>query len=286
MVGFRRLLVVVGVLLCSCKGGGEAQTVTLLSAGEDLAEGMEVEPSQMALVTVSKSLATANTLTKEMAPQTSGKRLRVSLTRGDLLLASYFELPDSRLSTIVQKKGRAVTLSVSGAENLHASDRVDLLAAVPDPQTKEVIVVTQFQNVVVLSPGPAEPAAAGEAFPLRRVTLMLLPEEAEMALVAIKLGGLHVTLRNPEDIDVQEERGRATVNSVLSGERTRALETLRRRVLDQRNPGGVMRSTSPQAPHALAAPGTQPPPAPAPAGPKATVPADTAPVPVMPGRQP
>jgi pilus assembly protein CpaB len=61
--------------------------------------------------------------------------------------------------------------------------------------------------------------------------MMLLPEEAESALLAAQVGALHLALRNPEDLDVREERGRATVSSLLAGEREHGLEQLRLRVL-------------------------------------------------------
>ncbi len=60
--------------------------------------------------------------------------------------------------------------------------------------------------------------------------MLLLPEEAELALHAVTLGGLHLTLRNPEDVDYQEERGRSTINTLLTSERGKALLTLRLRL--------------------------------------------------------
>ena len=116
--------------------------------------------------------------------------------------------------------------------------------------------------MIVLTPGKLEPVSGDEAFPLRRVTFLLLSEEAEAALLTVRQGALHVTLRNPEDIDVMEERGRATANTVLSGERKRVLEAKRARVLAE---GAPVLPT----PHPLETP----------------VPADTAPVPVIPGKQ-
>ena len=40
-------------------------------------------------------------------------------------------------------------------------------------------------------------------------------------------GGLTLALRNEDDVDVIEERGRATINTPLSGERTRVLQQKR-----------------------------------------------------------
>lgn len=247
-------------LLCAC---GDP-TVVLMVSGGDLDEGTELEQRHLVEVKVSRVLATENAVRPDAVQPLIGKRLRIPLKKGDLVLASYFE-PNAAVSAMVMKKARAVTLSVSGAENLHLGDHVDLLAVVQDPQTSEWVATTQTQNVIVLSPGKLEPLKGNDAFPLRRVTFLLLSEEAEVALLTVRMGGLHVSVRNPDDIDVQEERGRATANTVLSGERSRVLEALRTRILAGRAPAVP---ALPQ-PHVMEAP----------------VPTDTAPVPVLPGKQ-
>jgi pilus assembly protein CpaB len=55
----------------------------------------------------------------------------------------------------------------------------------------------------------------------------VIPEEAEILVLASELGGLTMSLRNEDDVDVIEERGRATINTLLSGERTRVLQQKR-----------------------------------------------------------
>ena len=64
----------------------------------------------------------------------------------------------------------------------------------------------------------------------------MISEEAESALLAVKVGGLHVSLRNEDDIDVMEERGRATINTLLSSERRQVLENRRKNILVQAPP--------------------------------------------------
>jgi pilus assembly protein CpaB len=56
---------------------------------------------------------------------------------------------------------------------------------------------------------------------------MVLPEEAELLALAEQLGALTFTLRNEDDLDVLEERGRATLSTLLSGERTKVLQQKR-----------------------------------------------------------
>ena len=56
---------------------------------------------------------------------------------------------------------------------------------------------------------------------------LVIPEEAEILVLSAELGGLTMSLRNEDDVDVIEERGRATINTLLSGERTRVLQSKR-----------------------------------------------------------
>jgi len=63
------------------------------------------------------------------------------------------------------------------------------------------------------------------------ITLLVIPEEAEIITLAQELGSLTVSLRNEDDVDMIEERGRATISTLLSGERTRVLEQRRQEVI-------------------------------------------------------
>ncbi len=220
-----RCLALLSVSLFAC---GESRVV-LMAASQELPEGAELERAHLVEVKVSSVLATPNAVKPENVQALLGKRLRIPLQKGDLVLSSYFE-QNAAISNMVAKRARAVTLSVSGAENLHMGDHVDLLAMVQDPNTNEWVTITQTQNVIVLSPGAFEPKK-DDPFPLRRVTFLMISEEAESALLAVRVGGLHVSLRNEDDIDVMEERGRATVNTILSGERRRVLEERRKNIL-------------------------------------------------------
>lgn len=231
--------------------------VEVMAATGDLAEGVTLTAEHLAPVKVARRLATPNTVRPETATTVLGKPTRVALSKGDLVLASYVT-PHPALAELVSKRARSVTLSVSGADELHAGDHVDLLAAVRDPQAGDWVALTLAQNVIVLSPGAFEPKSEGEDFQLRRVSFLVLSEEAEVALLTVRLGALHVTLRNPDDLDVLEERGRATINTILSGERRRILEQRRINVLSRAEPPAL------PPPH----------------------PVDTAPVPTLPGREP
>jgi pilus assembly protein CpaB len=120
----------------------------------------------------------------------------------------------------VLKKARAAVLDVPARSPwLHTGDHVDIVGVFVDPQTNEQVAVTLVQNVIVSGTTMLEK--------VERLTVLLLPEEAELVLLAQRLGTADVTLRHPDDVDVLEERGRATINTLLSGERSRILHQKR-----------------------------------------------------------
>ncbi|MBN2494444.1 MAG: von Willebrand factor type A domain-containing protein [Deltaproteobacteria bacterium] len=60
-----------------------------------------------------------------------------------------------------------------------------------------------------------------------KLCLLALPEEAELLFLASQTGSLHCALRNPDDIGSEEPRARATIETLLTGERVKALKKKR-----------------------------------------------------------
>ena len=115
----------------------------------------------------------------------------------------------------VQQKARAFTLETSlvgGAAVVRAGDHVDVLAVMQEPDSKRLVAVTLLQNVIVLANAPPAP---GEA---RQLSLLLLPEEAQMLAIAKDAGRLSTTLRNPEDTGVLDTADLATISGTLMGQ--------------------------------------------------------------------
>jgi pilus assembly protein CpaB len=115
---------------------------------------------------------------------------------------------------------------------MRPNDHVDIIGSFKDPQTNEPVAVTLMQNVNVLATGKITGTTNVNLIPeseraYGHVSLMVLPEEAEILTLAQELGGLTFTLRNEDDLDVLEQRGRATLNTLLSGERTKVLQMKR-----------------------------------------------------------
>ena len=63
------------------------------------------------------------------------------------------------------------------------------------------------------------------------VSLLVLPEEAEILALASDLGSLALTLRSDEDVDPVENRGHATIQTLLSGERAKTLQERRQQTI-------------------------------------------------------
>lgn len=206
---------------------------TVLVAADDLPAGAVLDEASLARVQASAARVGPGALAGGLAQTLIGRRLRVALQKGDCLsetalaplgaAASVEEALHSRL--------RAVTLAAAGADHVQVGDRVDVLYQATEPSTREPLALTLTQDVPVLAVGATSAPAAGTPFALRQVTLELLPEEAEALALAEDTGLLLLALRNREDRERAEERGRATMNGLFTGERMKALQTLRYRTI-------------------------------------------------------
>ncbi len=217
--------------------------VPVLVAAKQLPEGSLVSVELLAKSALPEQFATPSVVRPESLSLVEGQRLKMALRPGDLLLWSHFESAQTGelLSPLVQKRGRAFAIQVGDPATsvggwVRPNDHVDVIGTFRDPKSSELIASTLMQNVVVLATG----RSAGAAAQLERgagertyttVSLLVLPEEAELLTLASELGTLSLTLRNPEDFDVQEERTRATAETLITGERMRSLESRRYRTI-------------------------------------------------------
>jgi pilus assembly protein CpaB len=213
--------------------------VPVLVAAQDLPEGSTLALEMVARRDVPEQFVTSSVVRPDSAATVLGQKLLVPVQAGDPLLWSAFEVARGveRLSAVVQRRARAVTIETSEAQAVggwvRPNDHVDVIATFREPGTDELSTLTLLQNVVVVATGdvagPARPHAGDDG--VRNVSLLLLPEEVELAVLAQELGRLTLVLRNPEDIEVQEDRTRTTLSTLLTGERTRALQKLRRETI-------------------------------------------------------
>lgn len=127
---------------------------------------------------------------------------------------------------------------------MRPNDHVDVIGSFRDPQTQQLRTLTLLQNVVVLATGHITAATVHVPEEEKRfgtVTLLALPEEAEMLAVAQELGTLTLLLRNPDDLDAQEKRAVVDEKTLFTGERAKELQQKRYRTIQiiRGNRGGA-----------------------------------------------
>jgi pilus assembly protein CpaB len=208
--------------------------VPVVVASDSINEGTIITYDMISQRPIPEQFVTSSVIKPDSASYIVNQKVLVPLAPGDPLLWSQFETSKAteKLSTIIQKKGRAITVGINGPASVggwvRPNDHIDILGVFRDPQTQEQMAMTLLQNVVVLATGKITGTTNINLLPegdrgYGDVTLQLLPEEAEILTLAEGMGALKFSLRNPEDIDVQEERGRATLTTLLTGERINTL---------------------------------------------------------------
>lgn len=210
--------------------------VPVLVAATAIEEGGIVARADLAAAEMPERFVSPSMVRPGHADTLVGQRLLVPLRPGDPILWSHFEAAEEggRLSQKILQRTRAVTVNVTEKSSVggwvQPSDHVDVLATFRDPESQEMVTVTLLHNVIVLATGKS----AGREFvgaPGRGysdVSLLVLPEEAELLVLAQEMGTITLVLRHPDEVDAERDRGRATVGTLLTGERSRALERMRR----------------------------------------------------------
>jgi pilus assembly protein CpaB len=216
--------------------------VNVVAASQDIPEGTSVSMEMMSVRAIPEQFATASVVKPDSVSYVVNQRVLVPLQTGDPLLWTQFETTRGaeRLSSKVQRKGRAVTVEVSKKSSvggwIRPNDHVDVLGTFRDPANNESVAMTLLQNVIVLATGKITGTTNAAALPdsqrdYTHVTLLVIPEESEILALASEMGSLTLTLRNDEDGDLMEDRGRATVHTLFSGERAKAYQERRRQMI-------------------------------------------------------
>lgn len=210
----------------------EWELVEILVAAEDVEEGEEMRGRQMVVAEMPGRFVSGSMVRPAHAETIAGQRVVVPLRKGDPILWSHFRsaAEEGRLSERILQRTRAVTVNVTEKSSVggfvQPNDHVDVLATFRDPSSQEMVTVTLLHNVIVLATGRG--AAEGWDRGYSDVSLLVLPEEAELLVLAQELGNITLVLRHPEEVDAERDRGRATVETLLTGERSRVLERMRR----------------------------------------------------------
>jgi len=202
--------------------------VPIVVAAQDIPENTVVTMEMISQRSVPEQFVTSSIVKPDSASYIVNQKVLVPIQAGDPLLWSQFETTKAaeRLSTKIQKKARAVTIETKGAQSVggwvRPNDHVDLIGTFKDPVTGEQVAVTLMQNVIVLATGKITGTTNINLVPdgqreYANVSLLLLPEEVEVAVLAQELGALTLTLRNEEDLDVLEEMVRASFKTLTAG---------------------------------------------------------------------
>ena len=220
------------------------QTVRVLCAKVDVAEGTELDAGMIAVKEmparfVTDSFIKAGEDGVPAGDNPAGQRVLVPLKAGDPILVSHFaSAREADFSTMINSNGRAVTIDVQEKTAVglwvRPNDHVDVIGSFRDPDTQQLRVTTLLQNVVVLATGRVTANTTFVAEDDKRfqsVTLLVLPEEAEILTLAQEMGTLTLLLRNPDDVGSQEKRTVVDQKTLLTGERASELQQKRYRTI-------------------------------------------------------
>ena len=215
----------------------------VLVAAVDISEGAVLAIDMVATRLIPEQFVTSSVVNPDSASYVIGQKLLVPVQAGDPLLWSQLETARAteRLSTRIQKQARAMTIAVKGVNAVGSwvkpNDHVDIIGTFKNPDDNQQTAITLMQNMLVVATGRITGTTNVNLLPesqreYSNVTLMLLPEEAEVLALAQELGSLTLTLRNEDDLDMMDRRAKSTVATLFSGERLVAMEAKRRGVIE------------------------------------------------------
>jgi len=213
--------------------------VPIVVAGVDVDEGTTLTTDMIGQRPMPSQFVTPSVIKPENYSYVVGQRVLVNLKKGDPLLWTQFESSKGleRLSKAVQKNFRAITLIVNDRNGvggwIRPNDHVDIIATFKDPTAGQNNTMTLLQNVLVLATGKITGNTNVNLLGqyerhYDNITVLLLPEEAEIVNLADDLGALSLALRNEDDLETQIQRVRTTPMTLLNGDRIPVLEKKRK----------------------------------------------------------
>ncbi len=204
--------------------------VPVVVAAVDVAEGTLLTMDMVSQRSIPEQFVTSSVVKPESASYVMAQKVLVALQAGDPLLWSQFETSraSERLSTKVQKQMRAFTIEAKTTTSVggwvRPNDHIDVLGTFKDPESNQPVAMTLLQNVVVLATGKMTGTTNVNLLPegeraYSNVSLLVVPEEAEILLLASELGSLALSLRSEDDISVTDNRIPTTLRTLFDGEK-------------------------------------------------------------------
>lgn len=213
--------------------------VKVMAAAENLKPGDTLTKKNVTVIEVPRTIVTESVITladyKKGTTPVFGLKVAMEINRGDMLLFQHIhsKTGGQHLAEAVQRKGRAVSIRVSPESSVHhwiePGDRVDVIGVFRDPRSREMVALTMLQNVMVIATGRIGGQTNMRLLPeneraYNTVTVHVLPDAAEMLVLAQDLGSLYLSLRSPEDDEIVDlEDARTTMQTLMTGERSKRL---------------------------------------------------------------
>jgi len=240
--------------------------VPVVVAAADLNEGDALMVDAIATRQVPEAMVkSASFVRPDNVTFVLGQRLLSPMQEGDPLCWSHLSDLEHSRRLSVQRRGRAYTIGTSAVtsvgRHLKPGDRVDVLATLERPLTKRVekpgakngkrvvetvayterVAVTLMQDILVLATGKVLPTTHTSRLDERtlaysNISVLVLPEEAEQLALAAQLGTVTLSLRTEDDhelLDTPSKREFTNANTLLTGDRTRALFKKRQGIIQQ-----------------------------------------------------
>jgi len=166
----------------------------------------------------------------------------MGMNRGDILLLHHIQTKTGgqRMADSIQVKGRAVSIRVSPESSVNQwvepGDRVDVVGVFRDPKSRQMVSLTMLQNVIVLATGRIggltnRRLLSASELNYSTVTVQVLPEAVEMLVLAQDLGSLYLSLRNPDDNEINDlGDGKTTMKTLMTGERSKRISKTQSRI--------------------------------------------------------
>lgn len=216
---FQRLALVGGALLLLWGCHASETQIEVLRATRDLPAGTVVRAEHLARVRTSKRQAPTNIVRAAQQSVVVGHALLADVYAGDPILhEALTPKPVGRIARYVRRRGVAYEIALRSSRMVRRLDHIDVFGLVTHEGKRGINVLLQDVIVYRARPASARPASAQPASArrdaasedTRRLTLLLLPEEAQLLALARRPGPLFAALRHREAVGQVQGAERVT----------------------------------------------------------------------------
>ncbi len=184
------------------------QTRPVVVAASDLTFGTKLERNMLKVVNYPKDAVPPDAYST--LDSVEGQTTKIFLAAREAVLKRKLSTAGGGLSMMVRPTMRASSVTVTLVSSVSGfvvpGDRVDVLVTIDrnNSAIDNAVTRTILQNIEVLAAGVKTEQKDQENKPntdLQTVTLLVDPQNAETMALAMHEGKIHLTLRNPEDVD-------------------------------------------------------------------------------------